>query len=111
MGAGSFIQTPKSLYNKGVLNIHNLKVDFCFLWCVLAHIHRVHHNAERTSKYEEFMHELNTTGLQFPLKHCDTAKFENINSTISVNVLIFENNEVFPLHASKHRDRNITSTC
>ena len=51
------------------------------------------------------MLELNTTGLRFPLKYSDTAKFENINPSISVNVLIFENNEVFPLYASKHRDR------
>ena len=51
------------------------------------------------------MHELNTTELHFPLKYSDTAKFENINPSISVNVLVFENNEVFPLYASKHRDR------
>ena len=51
------------------------------------------------------MHELNTTGLKIPLKFSDTAKFETLNTTISVNVLVCENNEVFPLHASKHRDR------
>ena len=51
------------------------------------------------------MHELNTTGLQFPLKFSATPKFENLNQTISVNVLVYENNEVFPLYASKHRDR------
>ena len=31
MGAGSFIQTPKSLHKRGVLNIHNVNDDFCFL--------------------------------------------------------------------------------
>ena len=51
------------------------------------------------------MHELNTTGLHFPLKYSDTAKFENLHPSISVNVLVFENNEVFPLYVSKHRDR------
>ena len=51
------------------------------------------------------MHEFNTTGLQFPLKYSDTPKFETLNPTISVNVLVFENNEVFPFYASKHRDR------
>ena len=51
------------------------------------------------------MHELNTKGLNFPLKFTDTSKFENLIPTISVNVLVFENNEVFPLYASKHRDR------
>ena len=32
-------------------------------------------------------------------------KFENLNPSISVNVLVFENNEVFPLYASKYRER------
>ena len=36
IGARSFIQTPKSLYSKGVLNIQNLKDDFCFLWCIFT---------------------------------------------------------------------------
>ena len=51
------------------------------------------------------MHELNTTGLQFHLKYSDTSKFETLNTTIIANVLVIENNEVFPLYASKHRDR------
>ena len=51
------------------------------------------------------MHELCTTSLQFPLKFSDTPKFKNLNRSISVNVLVYENNEVFPLFASKHRDR------
>ena len=102
IGAESFIDTPKSLYSKGVLIIQNIKDDFYFLWCILAHIHRVDHNASGPSKYEHFMHELNTTGLQFPIKFSDTPIFENLNPTISVNVLVYENNEVFPLYASKH---------
>ena len=64
-GAGSFIDTPKSLYSKGVLNIQNIKDDFCFLWCIHAHIHKVHDNAARTSQYEHIRYELNTTELQF----------------------------------------------
>ena len=31
IGAGSFIDTPKFLYKKGVLNIQNLKYEYCFL--------------------------------------------------------------------------------
>ena len=53
------------------------------------------------------MHELKPTGLQLPLKFSDTPKFENLNPTIGVNVLVYENTEVFTLHVSKHRDRNI----
>ena len=51
------------------------------------------------------MHELNTAGLNCTLKYSATSKFETLNPTISVNGLVFENNEVFPLYASKHRDR------
>ena len=51
------------------------------------------------------MHELNIAGLNFPLKFSDTPKFETLNQTTTVNVLVFENKEVFPLYASKHRDR------
>ena len=29
--AGSYIETPKFLHSKGVLNIQNLKDDYCFL--------------------------------------------------------------------------------
>ena len=76
IGAGSFIDTPKSLYSKGVLKIQNLNDEYCLLWYVLAHIHRVGNNSARTSKYEDFMHEFNTTGLQFPLKFSDIPKFE-----------------------------------
>ena len=58
VGAGSCIQTPKSIYSKGVLNIQNLNDDCCILWCILTHIHRVNKHAVRTSKYDPFVHEL-----------------------------------------------------
>ena len=86
IGAASVIDTPKSLNR--VLNIQNFKDDFCFLWCILVHIHGVDHNEARTSKYELLMHELNTTGLQFPLKLSNTPEFEMLNPTIGVNVLV-----------------------
>ena len=59
------------------------------------------------------MHDLNTAGLQFPLKYSDTAKFENIIPSISDNVLVFENNEVFYFHSTPLNTaiENITSTC
>ena len=41
IGAGSFIETIKSLHKKGVLNIKNKDDDYCFIWCILEHIYRV----------------------------------------------------------------------
>ena len=54
--------------------------------------------------YKKYVNGLVSDGLQCPLKLSDTCKFENVNPTISVNVLVYENND-FPLYASKHRDR------
>ena len=105
IGAGFYTETSKSLHSKGVLNIQNLKDDFCFLCCILAHIHRVDKHALKQYHYKNYFNELDITGLNFPLKFSDTPKFENLNPSIRVNVLVFENNEVFPLYASKHRDR------
>ena len=55
--------------------------------------------------YRKYFNKLDISGLNFPLKFTDTHKFETLNPSINVNVLVFENNEVFPLYASKHRDR------
>ena len=107
IGAGSFIETPKSLCHKGVVNIQNEHNDYCLLWSVLAHINRVYSNKHpnKLFHYRHYFNDLNIIDLQFPLKHTDVLKFEKINPSISVNVLMFENKEVFPLYASKHRDR------
>ena len=105
MGAGSFIETPKSLCHKGIVNIQNEHDDYCLLWSVLAHIHSVERNQNKLFHYRKYFNELNTTDLQFPLKHTDVPKLKKNNPSISVNVIVFENKEVFPVYASKHRDR------
>ena len=105
IGAGSFIETPKLLCHKGVIDIQNEYDDYCLLWSILAHIHRVERNPNRLYHYRKYFNELNIIDLQFLLKHTDVPKFEKINPSISVNVLVFQNKEVFPLYASKHRDR------
>ena len=105
IGAWSYIETPTFLHSKGVLNIQNKDDDYCFLWSILGHIYRVEQNSSRLSHYTKYFNELVIEGLQFPLKFSDTPKFENLNPSNSVNILVFENNEVFALYASKHRDR------
>ena len=72
---------------------------------VLAHIHRVGQYPSRLCLYKKYLNEFNIIDIQFPLKHTDVPKFEQINPSLSVNVLVNENKEVFPLYASKHRDR------
>ena len=56
-GGGSYIQTTKSLHSKGVLNILNLKDDYCFLWCILVHIHRVDNHAFKLYHYKKYFND------------------------------------------------------
>ena len=73
---GVLHRNAPSLHSKWVLNIQNKGDDYCFIWCILAHIHRADEHVVRTSKYALFMYELNKEGLQFPLKFSNTPKFE-----------------------------------
>ena len=86
IGAGSFTDMPMSLYKKGVLKIQNLKDDYCLLWCILGHIHKVDMHADELYNYRKYSNELDITGLNFPLKFAETPKFETLNRTNSVNV-------------------------
>ena len=87
VGARSYIQTPKSLHSKGVLNIQNLKDDYYFLWSILGHIHRVDKHADELYNYKKYFNELDITGFNFYLKFSDTPKFEKLNSSISINTM------------------------
>ena len=68
IGAGSYIETPKSLHSKGIFNIQNKGDDYCFLWCILGHIYRVDKHADRLYHYKNYFNEQDIEGLQFPLK-------------------------------------------
>ena len=68
------------LYSKGVLNIQNLKDDYCFRWCILGHIYRdvPTSNATMVYHYKKYFNDLVIAGLQFSLKFSDTPNFENL---------------------------------
>ena len=59
-------------------------------------------DAQRVSKYTQYVAELDISGIEFPLKMKDVSKFENQNE-ISVNVFSHEKDKVFPLHLTKKR--------
>jgi len=85
----TYTKSPKQLIDKrAVLNIKN-DDEYCFLYCIAAHLHYVKKNAERSKQYRQYFKELIYEGLSFPLKVCDVAKFECMNPDIAVNVLIF----------------------
>ena len=59
-------------------------------------------NSERIDiKLRETSNALNWEGPKYPIKLSDINKFENHNSSISVNVFGYEN-LVYPLKISKH---------
>ena len=109
MQGSTFIRTPREIERKkAVLNIQNRTDNLCFLWSVLAGIHPVDHNANRVTNYKPHLHELNTTGLSFPMSVRDVPKFENLNPDISVSVLVFEDQQLIPVYLSPHRNRKHT---
>jgi len=101
----TYVKSPKALMDKrAVLNIKNTD-EYCFLYCILAHIHYVKRNAENPNQYLQYFKELKYSNLTFPLKVSDVSKFEDMNDSIAVNVLFYENKEIIPLYPSPHRNR------
>jgi len=78
----SYIPTPRHIAEKKcVVNVQNGDDQLCFLYSILAHIHRVEseRNPSSVCNYRPFLSELVTTGLTFPLAVMDVAKFERLN--------------------------------
>ena len=102
LGGSSYIPTPISFHN-GILNIMNMDQK-CFLWSVLASLHPVTDiAAERVVHYTEFEHELDMSGIDYPVTIASVSKFEKQNN-ISVNVFGIEENEIFPMYTTKVKE-------
>jgi len=105
----SFSPTPTHIAaKKCVVNVQNRNDELCFLYSILAHIHRVEskQNPSCTYHYRPHLSELVTTGLSFPLAVKDVAKFERLNEDIAVNVMTFDGRQPIPLYVTPHRQRN-----
>ena len=99
--ASSWVELPeKYKKNKSIVNIKN-EDQFCFLWCILAHLYPVEVNKNRTSNYEMYIKELNIQGLEFPMKVKDIPKFENLNN-LNVNVFELTNGKLTPILINKN---------
>ena len=98
MRAWGYLPLPKELKAKqGCLNVQN-NDEKCFLWSILALLHPVQHkkNLYRVSKYQEYEHELNISGIQYHLDIKNIGKFEYQNN-ISVKVFGYKDKNIFPL--------------
>lgn len=87
-GGSSYIPTPKSIKSKrAVVNVKNYD-NQCFKWAILSALHPAKKNTERLSNYTDYENELDFEGIEFPIKLTDIDMFEQLNTSISVNVYI-----------------------
>ena len=103
LGGSSYIPLPKflAIKKKAIINLRN-EDDECFKWAITRALNAVEKNSERIDrKLREISKTLNWEVLKFPVNLSDINKFENHNSSISVNVFGYEK-LVYHLRISKH---------
>jgi len=87
----SFIPTPAEIQKKkAIINIRNHNSNDCFQYSVLAAVHPTSNNATNPYTYNKFMSELDMTGIETPVALSSIPKFESQNSSISINVIVYE---------------------
>ena len=102
--ASSWVELPeKYKNNKSIINIKN-DDQFCFLWCILAHLFPVEDHKNRTSNYSMHTNKLILNGLEFPMKIKDIPKFENLNN-LNVNVFELTKTVLTPIHINTNYDQ------
>ena len=102
--ASSWVELPeKYKNNKSIINIKN-DDQFCFLWCILAHLFPVEDHKNRTSNYSMHTNKLILNGLEFPMKIKDIPKFENLNN-LNVNVFELTKTVLTPIHTNTNYDQ------
>ena len=105
--ASSWVELPeKYKNNKSIINIKN-DDQFCFLWCILAHLFPVEDHKSRTSSYSMHTNKLILNGLEFPMKIKNIPKFENLNTQsafgkLNVNVFELTGSVLTPININKN---------
>jgi len=103
----SYIKTPAYIPPRTVINVKNYD-NRCFEWAILSALHPVAHgqHPDRPGSYQAHLGELNFTGINFPVKVSDIAKFERQNSALSVNVFGWKAG-LYPLHVSEQEGQTV----
>ena len=99
LAPSSYIPTPSKLILKNaIINIRNRSDNKCFLWSILAALHPAKTHGYLLSKYLDYEHELNMTGISFPVDIKHISRFEEQND-ISVNVFgySYNKNKIYPI--------------
>lgn len=86
----SYIPLPEYLQNKkAIINVENYD-QMCFKYAVLSALHPKVKNGQNPEAYKRFEEELDFTGISFPVKLADIAKFERQNEKLAINVYMFD---------------------
>lgn len=87
---------------KAIIDIKN-NDSKCFLWSVLRYLHPAERNEFRLTDLKQSKNDLNTQGIDYPVKLKDVSKFESLNPSLpGINVFsINENNKFYPLRMSQ----------
>lgn len=89
-GGSSYIKLPKFLQSNGaIINVRNDDNE-CFKYAVLSALYPPTKNAQRVNNYKPYEHELDFTGIKFPVDLKTITKFEELNPSISINVYMFD---------------------
>lgn len=104
LAGSTYITTPKKIKSKrAIINVQN-DDEMCFKWAILAALHppKNKKNAQKLFNYYAYCNELNFDGINFPVRLNQIDRFTQQNSTISINVYYFDEDDarVYPLRVS-----------
>ena len=109
-GGSSYIPLPDWIMRKkAIVSIRNTD-NKCFLWSVLRYLYPREKNDCRLGDLKEHENELNTKGIDFPVKIKDISKFESLNPDLpGINVFsVNDNKKFYPLRmANKDPEETI----
>lgn len=102
--SGTFMELPKEIPYKSVLNIQNKSDNKCIVWSVLAQLYPSRTNSTSVFSYRVHESKLQVKGVRFPTPVADIEKIENQNN-LSIHVFGFEkeNGGLFPLRISRSK--------
>lgn len=99
----AYMPLPKFLFKKkAIINVANSD-EYCFKWAVLAARYPMGKSAQNVNKYRDLTHNLDFSGIDFPVRLNDIQKFENKNPSISINVYMFDEEKklTYPVRLTK----------
>ena len=103
MRGSSYTSLPDWIMRKkAIVNIRK-NDEKCFLWCVLRYLYPIKKNDTRITDLKQYENDLNTKGIDYPVKLRDITKFESLNPSLSgINVFsINEHNKFYPLRMAQ----------